>query len=233
MNKKVKIILLISGLIVLLCLILYWLMFHVFYLFDPGIDIFCRPHDYYGTSTRIDSDGYLHMTSEKAVYDAQETMELNIQSAYYKTMEDAEQAEEVWGGVFHSDYFEIEFVGADETETIADVDGDMRRINDWQTYGIYKQFDPDDLVIQPKGLGSRVTRESLSHSVTVLIDIKEDAPESFEETLMIYVGSDLMPWKTYINAGTTCVVFVTVVRDGDTVKLYPAKDADLGKLNYH
>lgn len=201
-------------------------------LIDLGIDILCRPGDYEGTVTVIDSDGYLHLTSDRSKYNAQETMELTLHSAYYESMEDAEKAKEVWAVVHHGEYLQIEIVGADEMETIEEEPVELPEVNDWITVGTFTQFDPADLLIQPHGFLKRVTRESLHHSVTVNIKVKEDAPESFEDTLMIYIRSDHKSGIVNLGVGKCGVVFVTVKRDGDTVKLYAANDSSLGKRNY-
>lgn len=199
---------------------------------DLGIDILCRPGDYDGTVTVIDSDGYLYLSSDRSKYDVQETMELNLRSAYYVSMEDAEKAKEVWTGVYHGEYLQIEIVGADEMETIEEEPVELPEVNDWITVGTFTQFDPADLLIQPHGFLKRVTRESLHHSVTVNIKVKEGAPESFEDTLMIYIRSDHKSGIVNLGVGKCGVVFVTVKRDGDTVKLYAANDSSLGKRNY-
>lgn len=199
---------------------------------DLGIDILCRPGDYDGTVTAITADGYLWLTSEHAKYGAEDTIELTVHSAYYDSLEDAEKAMEAWVTVYHGDYYEIEIAQASNTETSQVVpDGELPEYNDWRTQATFTQLDPENLVIQPR-MGY-VTRKSLPHSFTVTIKIKEDAPESFSDTLTISARSDLRATSTlWSGVGRTGVVFVTVERNGDTVKLYAARDSTLGKHNY-
>lgn len=201
---------------------------------DLGIDILCKPGDYDGTVTAINADGYLWLTSDHAKYDVHDTIELTVHSAYYDSLEDAQKAEEAWVTIFHSEYFEIEIVGANDTVTDeTDFGGELPEYNDYQTTGTFSQPDPEQLMIHPNSMTYAVSRESLTHSYTLKFRIKEDAPERFSDTLTISARSDIRATsKLWKGIGRTGIVFVTVERDGDTVKLYATRNSSLGKRNY-
>lgn len=182
MNKKVKILLLISVLIVLLCLLLYWLLFHVFYIFDPGVDSLVKPES--GPFAAV-TRGYMRLRSEKSKYDADDTVSIQINTAFYESQEAAQKAEYINFVIVCDKY--LEFVPVSFTAEKQPID--------WDTDGIYgetvnddfyalkcMEFDAEDLVYG----GPVVTRYSLPFSVDFEVRIKEDAPAEFWADVKIY-----------------------------------------------
>lgn len=213
--------------IVLLCV--FGLVVH-YATAEPGIDLLVKPKEYTNHDSAYSYDGYLYLKSEDTEFRAGDTVTLTVSTAYFDQLEDAEKSEYAYFRVVHSDYLEVEVVGASErTQKENQLDQDLPPYNDVDAVYTFTEFDPVDFVYQPVGVFDRITRESLPYTVTIIVKVKDDAPENFEDELWIFTSASQVNGRDQygnpINMQKSCRVGIIVVRDGETVTI--EADTDL------
>lgn len=160
----------------------------------------------------------MHIQSENTEFSSKETIELAIQTAFCESLTDAELVNHIRFHVIHSDYLEVEVIGASErTQKENQLDIDIPPYNDVDATYIIAEFHPEELVYKPIGLFKRITQESLPYTTTITVKVKENAPEHFSDELWIF--SSIRISNPSVGNYTSSHVCIKIVRDGDDVKI--------------
>ena len=168
--------------VALICLLLYWLLFHVFYVFDTGIDSFVKPES--GPFARV-TRGYMRLRTDKSKYDADDTVGIKINTAFYDSQEQAEKAEYIIFTIGCDSNLELVPISfTSEKQPIqGDTDGVYGETVNDDFYALNcVEFDEHDLVYG----GPFITRYALPFSADFEIRVKEDAPEEFKGLIKFF-----------------------------------------------
>lgn len=132
------------------------------YLFDPGLDAYEQPQQALFTmATR----GYIRIQSEKSKLDAEEPVRLSVNTAFFDSLYDAQQADTLHIRAGGGEYLDVTVSCGDAVDLTVD------------------DFDIAQLVYERKGLFERVTKNSLPFAFTIIAEVRPDAPAEFSGTI--------------------------------------------------
>jgi len=192
---------------------------------DLGIDTLTREEKHW---TMPDLNGQLHLHSSKSIFHVQDSITLTLNTAYFDLLEQAQRAEYIYFRLNHSEYLDVIVNDASESYPVKPLPayklpGGTPREGAIDQSFVFYEFDPNNLVYVP--IDGKIERDSLPYEITITIKVKPGEPEGFEDELMIWTGAieDLTPGPDYIpvySSQKESRIFVRIVKDGDTVKIY-------------
>lgn len=214
-GNKAKRILLIAVIGIVLIAVIIWLLFHVFYIFDPGIDRYDTP-----ALIGAPQVACVRIYSDQSKYDIDDVIELQANTGFFRNSIDAENANHIDLTARESDIFEIVFVGEDGNEFNI-MEGRYPNPDSFEVWFRHdlKEFPvPASDLTFPNSIAKHLFPSTMSYNFKIQLQVKADAEYECTERLHFYFFSEGTP-DTWDYASGESRGYLYVYKQGDRVYL--------------